>query len=113
MTQARSLMPCHGQPPVALRTTSAAFAAMPGRTPAMTCSGPLMSATHLHQPAQVLGLDRRQHAAERHRGRSEMMIRRLRTWFSPIAEDDDEQRRLDVAAEDQEISTHSDSPAPV
>src|SRR5215213_8122538 len=26
----------HGQPPVALRTTRAAFAAIPGRTPAMT-----------------------------------------------------------------------------
>ena len=42
-----------------------------------------------------------------------MMIRRLRTWFSPIDEDDDEQRGLDVADEDQEVSAHSDSPAPV
>src|ERR1044072_3593793 len=74
----------HDQPPVALRTTSAAFAAIPGRTPAMTCSGPLMASTQPFRPRRCCASTVAS-APPRSPSPFEMMIRRLRTWFSPMA----------------------------
>ena len=78
----------------------------------MTCSGPLMSATHLSSAAQVLGLDRRQHPAQLPQavGDDDQALAHL---VQPDAEDHDEQCGLEVADENEEISAHSDSPAPV